>query len=283
MKSDPNCTSLGCLHDTNDPFNRVTDPGYPVDYPVPNLGMDHDIEHSIKHMNDLEEEHGTWTLPPTPPGAAAQTRSVPACTSNGCQNDTVDPYTRTTPSDYPIDYKVNDLGIDHDVKHSMKSMSDAEGQLGHKWELPAALAQLQSDPIVGTADEYAPHLSAHREMETWPVDYPVPSFGLDEDVAGTQKAEAAASEKLGHPWNPEWDPEANGFAGAYIVPAEGRDFNLRRIQADPYAELQHHSGFLQLEVESDPHLQTYGTKAAGDDRYALDRHFTGEGTTDVEE
>lgn len=220
----------------------------------------------------------------------SQRTSVPACTSVECMKGTNDPYTEGWSRDQPqVRQYRNEAGeVLGEAPDINQDYSDVVGGYQRFRETQdnfhdAADVQLESDPIVGTADEYAPHLSAHRDMETWPVDYPVPSFGLDEDIAGTQKAEAAASEKLGHPWNPEWDPEANGFAGAYIVPAEGRDFNLRRIEADPYAELQHHAGFLQLEVESDPHLQTYGTKAPGDNRYHLDRHFSGEGTTDVEE
>ena len=37
------------------------------------------------------------------------------------------------------------------------------------------------------------------------------------------------------------------------------------------------------QLESDPHLQTYGTKLAGDDRYWLDKHYQREGLDDPEE
>jgi hypothetical protein len=119
--SDPNCNSAdGCLTDTNDPFTKKSDPGYPIDYPVVDLGMDHDIASTHKHMTDAEEKLGKWELPP----ALAQKPSIPACTSYECQTDTADPYTkRPAPEDivmYP------NFGVDSDIAHSMKHMNDAE-------------------------------------------------------------------------------------------------------------------------------------------------------------
>jgi hypothetical protein len=90
--SDPNCNSAdGCLTDTNDPFTRTSDPDYPIDYPVPDLGMDHDIIDTHKHMTDAEGKYGKWELPPP---ALMQKPSIPACTSFECFKDTADPYTR---------------------------------------------------------------------------------------------------------------------------------------------------------------------------------------------
>ena len=36
---------------------------HPINYPVPDLGMDRDIKDSLKHLKDQEAEKGTWTLP----------------------------------------------------------------------------------------------------------------------------------------------------------------------------------------------------------------------------
>lgn len=271
--SDPNCTSLGCFTDTNDPFTRVTDPGYPVDYPVPDLGMDKDIADTHKHMEDAETVHGKWELPPVveAPPAFAQRPSVPACTSLGCATDTVDPYTKTTAPGYPVDYPVPNLGQDTDIAASMKHMNDAEGKLG-AWNLPeAAAVQLNSDPIVGTANEYMPHLSADYGVPLHPMDYFVPDFGLDEDIVATQAHEAAASEDYGHKWEPYQVPHEDDPTGKVLplvwerIPTEDAEFKL-----------------LQTGVSSDPHLQTYGTKVVGDDRYWLDKHFPLEGRDDVE-
>jgi hypothetical protein len=43
-KSIPACTSLGCKTES---IVKPPKPDYPVDYPVANHGMDHDIEASI--------------------------------------------------------------------------------------------------------------------------------------------------------------------------------------------------------------------------------------------
>ena len=132
----------------------------------------------------------------------------------------------------------------------------------NKWILPKEGAVkhvpgetlLQSDPIVGTADEYAPHMSAEYVPEGHPVDYPVPNFGVDQDIANTQAHEAAAGTALGHTWTPEFDP----VTATYVVPSVDAEFKL-------------------MQLNSDPHLQTY------DDRYYLDKHFTDEGVNDPEE
>jgi len=55
----------------------------------------------------------------------------------------------------------------------------------------------------------------HREpLLTWaptppkshPVDYFVPNFGVDHDIAASTQHEKDASAKLGHVWTPVWDP-----------------------------------------------------------------------------
>jgi len=35
--------------------------------------------------------------------------------------------------DYPIDYKVPDFGMDHDIIHTQKHIKDQEDRLKHKW------------------------------------------------------------------------------------------------------------------------------------------------------
>ena len=54
-KSDPICPSSGC------PEPKKVD-GHPVNYKVPDFGMDHDIKDSLKNMKDQEAAKGTWTV-----------------------------------------------------------------------------------------------------------------------------------------------------------------------------------------------------------------------------
>ena len=61
MPSDPNCTSLGCLTGSADPWENPV-PDYPIDYPVPDLGMDHDIKatHASIASEEKRQNH-KWT------------------------------------------------------------------------------------------------------------------------------------------------------------------------------------------------------------------------------
>ena len=76
-----------------------------------------------------------------------------------------------------------------------------------------------SDPI---CNSYKCTQYLHPKVKGHPVDYFVPNFGPDEDIASTQSHEAAASAALGHEWNPEIDPETDKF----IVPTEDAEFKL---------------------------------------------------------
>merc|ERR1719213_1110790 len=97
----------------------------------------------------------------------------------------MDPYTRRSTTEVPSRAHL-DLGMDSDIAHSMKHMNDAEGKLG-KWTLPEpGFVQLNSDPIVDTANSFMPHLPADLKEPGYPVDYFVPNFGLDEDIVNTQ-------------------------------------------------------------------------------------------------
>ena len=55
--SDPICSSAnpGCN------TGYTAKPDHPVDYKVPNFGIDHDIIATQKHIKDQEAKHGAWT------------------------------------------------------------------------------------------------------------------------------------------------------------------------------------------------------------------------------
>jgi hypothetical protein len=105
---------------------------------------------------------------------------------------------------------VPDFGQDRDIKDSLKNLDDAEAKLG-KWTLPPAnqtikylgpsnntlaakkasppkksalgvSADLHDDPICSSAGctQYL-----HPKIETYPMDYFVPDFGLDHEIKAT--------------------------------------------------------------------------------------------------
>ena len=145
-KSDPICPSSGC------PEPKKKD-GHPVDYKVPDFGMDRDIQDSLKHMKDQEADKGAWTLPrdkegkiisPYPsnntlatekkPAAkaalavAADIQSDPICSSAGCTQ-----YEHPKLETYPMDYPVANFGVDHDIKASQTHTDQVEKSLGYTW------------------------------------------------------------------------------------------------------------------------------------------------------
>lgn len=101
------------------------------------------------------------------------------------------------PKSPPKNYKVNNFGVDRDIKDSLKNLSNQE-KIHGKWVLPDEEdIQTKSDPIcnsVGCTQYQWDHVKGH------PKDYFVPNFGVDEDIRSTQQNEAAASTKIGHQW-----------------------------------------------------------------------------------
>ena len=100
--------------------------------------------------------------------------------------------------------------------------------------------QLESDPICASAECPDVHLSAEFRKPSYPVDYAVPNFGIDHDIAGTTESEAQASEANGHVWNPEWDPKAEKF----IVPTEDAEFKLIQLEKKSDPNFNSHDGYL---------------------------------------
>lgn len=165
-------------------------------------------------MGNAEKKLGSWTpkkkedkkaLAQQPNNAATQKKSDPICPSSGCPEPKKN-------AEYPVDYKVPDFGVDHDIKDSLKHMKDQEADKG-TWTLPkdkegkiissypsnntlasgkkpaekqaiavSADVQMKSDPICSSAGctQYE-----HPKLETYPMDYPVANFGVDHDIKAT--------------------------------------------------------------------------------------------------
>jgi hypothetical protein len=190
MKSDPTCSSAGCGYKRD----RGKTP-YPMDYPVPNFGRDHEINHTWSSLDWAENSlRHRWRVPTKEELKAGE---------------------------YPMDYPVPDFGLEDDVVVTQKNIANSEKKLKHSWKpskdengvykVPNVASLLQtdemktSDPICSSAKwpcgttKKSPH----------PVDYKVPNFGVDEDIINTQKHVADQEKKQNHKWTPKQDENGN--------------------------------------------------------------------------
>lgn len=85
---------------------KKTGPDHPVDYAVPDFGMDKEIANTQKSIADAERaKNHELTFKSGPP-----------------------------PPEHPKDYYVPDFGVDHDVKTTLNNAGAAEKQYGHFWD-----------------------------------------------------------------------------------------------------------------------------------------------------
>jgi hypothetical protein len=96
-----------------------------------------------------------------------------------------------------------DPELEEDIDTSLANTKNAEEALSYKWDIQrevdeAALVQTSSDPICGTGgcDQHK-----HPKKKGHPMNYPVPSFGADPDIAGTHDNLAWAEQSRGHNWD----------------------------------------------------------------------------------
>jgi len=262
----PACTSLGCKKETAAPHGVPKSKDYPKDYFVPDFGMDRDIAHTMKHTADMEKKYGEWKIDlkkkeeppkdyPVPnlgmdhdikdslkntadqenihgtctPQEDVQTKnevhvkSDPICNSSGC-TQYLHPDKKLP---YPIDYPVPDFGVDQDIADSQQHEKDAEKRIdpqsltGTKTDI-----RLNSDPICNSSG-CTQYLHPNKKLP-YPVDYPVPDFGVDHEIADSQQHEKAASDKIGHTWEPTKDPETE----KWVVPTATAEFKLAGTKSD---------------------------------------------------
>jgi hypothetical protein len=219
-------------------------PKYPLDYKVPNFGLDKDIKNTVASLKSTEKKLGNWNPTKDADGAfvvptsmALQTQAElamgddPICSSAGCDKN---PKIET----HPMDYFVPTFGADPDVETTANSISIGEAMFKHKiimgteeskaqWHNPAKDAdynfapeldndikasksnlsnaerdlgtsmdvQIGSDPICSSAGctQYE-----HPKVESHPMDYFVPNFGVDQDIISHDTSLAIAEKQLGH-------------------------------------------------------------------------------------
>ena len=109
LQDDPRCSSAdidaGCVNELNS--LPTTKPPYPMDYPVPNFGMDEEIATSIKNSELAQKEHN---------------------------HDWVIPDKKSLPPPPPMNYFVPNFGLDKEIIDNQKDISVAEKIVKHHWE-----------------------------------------------------------------------------------------------------------------------------------------------------
>lgn len=164
-----------------------------MNYPVPSYGADPDIQGIQNSLSWAQEQTGhnwdfTFAKPPVNPAAATMYNFAPE--------------------------------LDDDMKATLRHTSAAEEDLDTKWSFDDSEVQLfstiTSDPICSSAgcDQYK-----HPEKKSHPINYPVPSFGRDVDIIGTDQSLEAAEATVGKKWD-------FTFKKPPVNPAAKTDYNF---------------------------------------------------------
>ena len=135
--------------------------GNPVDYKVPNLGMDTDIKQTQASLISTEKKLGNWNPKQDKDGAFIvpepyqyiQTESMddPICSSAGCTQ-----FKHPEEKTHPMDYPVPSFGADPEMETTHNSIAIGEAQYNHKlimgtdeskaqWKNPAAAKENRYD------------------------------------------------------------------------------------------------------------------------------------------
>ena len=101
--------------------------------------------------------------------------------------------------------------LDSDIQHSLKNLKDQEAKHGN-WNYPKdeSNVDISSIPACTSLGCKTNSLAKPGKLK-YPINYPVPNFGLDPDIIDTQANENLAVKQYKHEWNPKWDAEKEKF------------------------------------------------------------------------
>jgi hypothetical protein len=206
---------------------------------VPDFGLDEEVvetqeniaqqEKLLNHQwNPTTDENGVYVVPTAADNASYTYRSLvqtdaeiniekkhtkhnirssdPICSSANwpCEQN-------KSKSPYPINYKVPDFGVDHDIVQTQRHIADEEKRQNHKWNpkkdengawnVPSAL--VQSDPVCHSAGcPKSEWFEAEKAAAPEP-EYPdlVAKYGYDEDIIDSYGNEMMVSKAMGIPFH----------------------------------------------------------------------------------
>jgi len=151
--------------------------------------MDHDIQDSIKHLNQNEKRYGAWTLPKDDWYLQTEEKA------------TREPLLTWAPNDhkgFKKNYFIPNFGEDENVVSTQQNVNAAEVSTGHTWNWAKA----------GKPNK---------------MDYFVPNFGLDNEVVATKQSASEAEVSRNHKWIPA---EPAKIKRDYFIPNFGNDEDL---------------------------------------------------------
>ena len=174
VDSDPICSSAGC-----DQYkHKKAKLGYPINYPVPNLGQDKDMTSTMENEKLASSMvNHNWEF--------------------GTDESKAKWHNKAKDADYNFAPE-----LDHDMVTTEKNLNNAQTTLKHKWVIQDLQTEnevnVESDPICSSAgcDQYK-----HKKAKLgYPINYPVPNNGVDPDMLGTLESEKLASAMVNHNW-----------------------------------------------------------------------------------
>jgi len=174
LESDPICSSAGCTQ-----FKHKKTPlGYPIDYPVPSFGADPEISAASNSLSIAEAMHKHKLIMGTPESKAKW---------HNVAKDTLYDFAPA---------------LDGDITATQAHLAGAEKSTNHKWVIEDQALQTEadiaSDPICSSAG--CTQFKHKKTPLGYPIDYPVPSFGADPEIAAASNslsiAEAMHKHKL---------------------------------------------------------------------------------------
>ena len=172
------------------------------------------------------------------------------------------------PKSHPMDYKVANFGMDHDIKVSVHNMQNAETTLGTESIHMQAEADMRvnSDPI---CDSSGCNQYKHKKKDPgYDKDYPVVDLGVDKDIIGAHEDLAVAEGIVKHKLimgtdesKAKWENKAKKTDYDYS-PKLDKDMHDAATNLDLVEGKLGHKytpwTFLQTDVESDPICSSAG-------------------------
>jgi len=186
-------------------------PTWPVNYAVPNFGVDHDIVETQSSIGASEVNLGhslttAWKKPEAPkrnyfvPNFGVD-RDIKMTELNINEAEAQHGHVIAveTPADIKRDYRIPNFGQDREILASDESLAQAEGMVGSKFDAKSL-----------------------EQPAEWPHGYAVPNFGQDREITESLANTANTEAQLNHVWNVD------------AVQLENEANSDVRIMDDPY-------------------------------------------------
>jgi hypothetical protein len=189
LYSDPICNSAGCTQ-----YAHPEPPkGPPMDYPVPSFGKDPDMTGTMNSLEIAEKMNNHKLIMGTPESKAKW---------------------HIVAKDTLYDYHPS---LDKDVISTNKHIAEAEDRLGQ------TMVQIGDDPICSSAG--CTQYEHPKKKDGYPMNYPVPNFGVDQDMKDQEASLKQTEEKLNHKFVPK--ESADPHPMNYKVPNFGVDQDIK--------------------------------------------------------